>query len=105
MENVRTLTELRNDLRGKIYIYLANREICRRFLQEAEAEGYRFGTIKPTDSDGSNIIALEKHKQLSYVNFVGHMAFQCNGGDDSDGFYRIDYQKFASGDNDYFFKQ
>lgn len=105
MKNTRTLTELRNSLKGRIYIYLENKDICKKFLQDAENEGYRFGKIKPTKSSGSNIIALEKNKKLSYVGFVGHIAFQCNGGSDNSDFYRIDYRKFINGDKDYFFKK
>lgn len=100
MKNVRTLTELRNNLKGKIYIYLEDRTICKQFLNDAENEGFHFGKIKPTDSDGADIIALEKGKQLSYVGFVGHMAFQCPSGVEG-SFYRIDYRKFANGDRVY----
>lgn len=105
MKNIRTLTELRAGLKGRIYIYLDNDETCRKFLRKAEDEGYHFGGIKPTESGGSGIIALEKNKQLSFVGFVGHMAFQCNGGSNKgNGFYRIDYRKFIGGDKDYMFK-
>lgn len=103
MVNTRTLTELRKGLKGRIYIYLEDEKICNVFLKNAEDEGYRFGKIKPTKNDGSNIIALEKNKQLSYVGFVGHMAFQCPDGVKGN-FYRIDYKKFINGDKDYLFK-
>ncbi len=102
MKELRTLTELRSALKGRIYIYLENDEICRKFLQSAEDEGFRFGKIKPTDNGTANIIALEKRKQLSYVGFVGHMAFQCPSGVEGE-FYRIDYRKFITGEKDYFY--
>ncbi len=100
MKNPRTLTELRNGINGRIYIYLADQDICKKFLKDAEAEGYRFGKVRPTESECADIIALEKNKQLSYVGFVGHMAFQCPSGVEG-AFYRIDYRKFSSGNNDY----
>lgn len=98
----RTITDLRDSLPGRIYVYLGNEKICQRFLQDAEKEGYLFGQIKPTESGGSNIIALEKRKQLSHVGFVGHMAFQCPSGVKGE-FYRIDYEKYVNGEKDFFF--
>ncbi len=104
MKKVRTLTELRKGLKGRVYIYLENDKICKKFLENADKEGFTFGGRRICDSDGSNIIALEHGKQLSYVGFVGHMAFQCNGGDNHNGFYRIDYSKFVDGSKDYLYK-
>lgn len=98
----RTLTKLR-EFDGRIYVYLDNEKICKRFLQEAENEGYRFGKIKPTQSGGSNIIALKKNKQLSYVGFVGHVEFQCNGGDGGN-LIRVNYEKYINGDANFLFE-
>ncbi len=101
----RTISALRKTLKGRIYIYCANEKIGRQFLCDAEKEGYRFGKTKPTDSKWSNIIAVETNKQLSYVGFCGHAAFQCNGGSNSEGsFHRIDYGKFVNDAVDYFFR-
>ncbi len=104
MKNERTLTELRNALGGRIYIYLADAETSRRFLENAEAEGYRFGAVRPSDSSGADMIALEEGRQLSHVGFVGHMAFQCPSGV-KDEFYRVDYQKFINGCADYMYRE
>ena len=102
----RTLEELRNHLEGKIHIYLKDTKTAMEFLIDAENEGYKFGKIKPTAKETSDIIALEKHKQLSYVTFCGRVCFQCNGGslDDSGKYHRIDYEKYRAGDNDFYFK-
>lgn len=97
----RTIENLTN-LKGKVYVYLADERIAKSFLTNAENEGFIFGAIKPTENGWSNIIAVEKHKQLSYVNFVGHMAFQCPSGV-VENFYRIDYKKYISGDDDYYY--
>ncbi|MCD7890313.1 MAG: hypothetical protein LUG26_00620 [Ruminococcus sp.] len=43
MKSARTLTELRNGFTGKVYIYLDSDEICKKFLQDAENEDFRFG--------------------------------------------------------------
>ncbi len=103
MTNSKTLTDLRNRLKGKIYIYLDNTDICKKFLQDAEQEGYRFGKIKPTESKVSDIIAIDYNKQLSYVNFIGRIVFQCNGGSNNNDFHRIDYLKLLKGNKDYLF--
>lgn len=100
--NGRTLDALRNGIKGKIYIYLDNEKIGKQFLQDAEDEGYKFGKIKPTDNSWSNIIALGKHKHISYVGFVGHVAFQC-GGNNKD-LTRVDYEKYVNGDRNFLFK-
>lgn len=99
----RTIENLRNVISDKIYIYCDNEKIGKQFMRDAENEGYRFGKIKPTENGWSNIVALEQNKQLSYVGFCGHMAFQCNGGDNG-GLTRIDYEKYAKHDKDFIFK-
>ncbi|MCD8049983.1 MAG: hypothetical protein LUG52_10430 [Clostridia bacterium] len=90
------LTELRNKYEGAIYVYLADAEICRRFLRDAEDEGYRFGSIKPTENHVSDIISLDCKKQLGYVGAIGHMAFQCGGGDNKANFHKVDYRDFLN---------
>ena len=98
----RTIEGLREAIGGRIYIYLDNEKIGKRFLQDAENEGYRFGNIKPTKNGWSNVIALKDKKQLSYVGFVGHMSFQCGGGDGG-SLTRVDYEKYARGDTDFLY--
>ncbi len=105
MKRPTTLTELRQSLRGRIYMYFDSEEIYKKFLKNAEEEGFLFNKIKPTQNSTDSIIALEHRKQLSYVGFVGHVAFQCNGGTNAENFYRIDYRKFLNGEEDYFYKQ
>ena len=101
----RKLEDLRKSLKGKVYIYLKDTETCKRFLRDAENEGYRFGTIKPTENSTDDIIALEYRKQLSYVGFVGRVAWMCNGETDAkEKFHRIDYDKYINGEEDFYFK-
>lgn len=103
--NNRTLEEIRNNLAGKIYVYLKDENVARRFLKDAEAEGFLFGKKKPTESQPENIIALNRNKQLSYVGTMGRMAFQCNGGDDAKGkFHRIDYYRYVNGYEDFYYE-
>ena len=100
----RTLDNLRKSLKGKIYLYFKDAETERQFIEDAQAEGYRFGSISPADSPADNIIALCEEKQLSHVGAVGRIAFQCNGGSGAKGrFHRIDYAKYRRGDKNCYF--
>ena len=96
----RTLEALRNGSKGKIHIYLRDEKTAVEFLTDAENEGYRFGKIKPTENHISDIIALEKNKQLSYVTFCGRVCFQSGGGrmKDEGLYHRIDYAGYKNGD-------
>lgn len=76
-----TLTKLRENLKGKIYICFETELQCKEFLQRAEDEGFAFGKINPTKNKCSDIIALEDKKQLSYVGFVGRVYFSCSKND------------------------
>ena len=99
----RTLDHLRNTHAGKVYVYLKDEETEKRFYADAEAQGYRFGQLRPSDSPPDDMIALEQDKQLSHVGFVGRIAFQCNGGDCPKGeFHRIDYAAYLRGNKDYY---
>ena len=42
----RVLTALRNSIDRKVYIIIKGDELQKEFLIDAEAEGFRFGTIK-----------------------------------------------------------
>lgn len=97
----RTIKEL-SKLKGKVYVYLKDEKTAKIFLKNAELEEFKFNRIKPTENKRSNIIAVKARKQLSYVGFVGHMAFQCPSGVEGN-FYRIDYKKYISGDDEYYY--
>ena len=100
----RTLSALRNSFEGKVYIIIKGEELQKQFLNDAEHEGFHFGTIKPTGSSTDDVVALEPNKQLSYVGFAGRDAIQCNGGNNAEGqFHLIDYAKFMGGDEDYLY--
>lgn len=96
MINERTIAKLRDErTNNKVYVYLRNDEVCERFLAQAEAEGYMFGSIKPTDNHTSDIIAIEDGKQLAYVTSIGRMAFQSGKAE------KIDYEKYINGETHY----
>lgn len=96
MNTEKTLTHLRSILQGRVYIYLKDETTCRKFYEQAEAEDFKFGKNKPTESPIDNIIALEHNKQLSFVGFAGYMAVQCNGGSNR-SLIIVDYDKYIAG--------
>ncbi len=62
---------------SRIYVYLADQETGKKFLQDAEAEGFTFGDgVKPTRRSTSDILALNDDMTINYVGFVGHMAYR-----------------------------
>ena len=81
----------------KVYFFMKNEEICRRFYQNAEAEGITFGGDKPTEKEPTDIIALLPEGEICYVGWAGHMCYyNCK-----EGVIRIDYEKYANGDQEY----
>lgn len=90
---MRTIEELREVYAGKLHVYCKDEETAQRFLIDAEAEGFKFGDIKPTENHTSDIYAVEGDKKIAYVNSVGRMAFQ------SDYSVRVDYAKYIAGDD------
>lgn len=78
---------------GRIYVYLANEDICKRFLQDAENEGFTFADgTKPTQKHTSDVIALNPDLTINYVGFVGHLAIQAANRIGNQPLIRIDYQ-------------
>ena len=78
---------------GRIYVYLANEDICQRFLQDAENEEFTFtdGT-NPTQKHASDIIALNPDATINYVGFVGHVAYQAADKIGNKPLIKIDYR-------------
>ena len=90
-----SIKELREKYDGKLYIFCKDQDTEQKFLIDAEAEGYLFGTEKPTENHAANIIAVEDDMKLAHVGTMGRMAYQ--SGDCT----RVDYAKFVSGVEDY----
>ena len=58
----------------KIYVKMENDEVCMKFYEWAEQEGYSFGGEKPTSKHPSDLIAVLPGKVLCYVNTYGRIA-------------------------------
>lgn len=89
------LKSLLSSYTGRIYVYLANGDICKRFLQDAEKEGFTFtdGT-NPIQKHTSDIIALNQDVTINYVGFVGRVAFQVANRIGNQPLVKIDYREF-----------
>ena len=101
----RTIETLRDILSGDVWVYLKDSEICRKFYEEAESEGFRFGDILPTQSPVGRVIAVHEDKSLGHVGCYGHMRFfMCPGTSDADRkLHRIDYAKYNAGEKDFYY--
>ena len=100
----RTLGNLRDALKGKIYLYFRDECTKAKFLSDAKAEGYGFGDNGLPAVLQDNIISLKSDNKLCYVGTVGRIEFQCNGGDNArKNFHRIDYYNYICGVRDFYF--
>lgn len=97
-KKARTIEELRNSIEGKLYVRCSSEEIFRRFLTDAEAEGYMMGDRKPTEAGASyDIKAVEYGKKISNVGTIGHIACQTGDGN----IHIVDYEQYINGNEDY----
>lgn len=78
---------------GRIYIYLATADIGKRFLQDAENEGFMFRDgVKPTQREADSIFAINDDMTINYVGFVGHVAYQAADKIGNKPLVKIDYR-------------
>lgn len=77
----------------RIYIYLATADIGKRFLQDAEDEGFLFRDgEKPTQREADSIFAINDDMTINYVGFVGHVAYQAADRISNKPLIKIDYR-------------
>ena len=102
----RSIEALMN-LNGRVYVYLDNEEAAEQFFTQAEAEGFTFGDgERPTARHRDCIMAVNKDHTISYVGFVGHMAF--GSGTESVGnepLIRVDYRRYLTGEEDFLYRK
>lgn len=98
---MRNVTEL-SKLNGKVYVYLKDEMIARRFLQDAENEGFTFGDgEKPTARPGNNLYVVNRDWTISHVGWAGHMAFQSAKYVGEQELIRVDYERYLSEEEDF----
>lgn len=98
---MRNVTEL-SKLNGKVYVYLRDEVIARRFLQDAENEGFTFGDgEKPTARPGNNLYVVNCDWTISHVGWTGHMAFQSAKRIGGQEMIRVDYERYLLGEENF----
>ena len=98
---MRNVTEL-SKLNGKVYVYLRDEVIARRFLQDAENEGFTFGDgEKPTARPRNNLYVVNRDWTISHVGCTGHMAFQSAKRIGEREMIRVDYERYLLGEENF----
>jgi len=100
---MKTLKELINKDNSKVYVYLANKEIGNKFMQQAEDEGFTFNDgAKPTSRCYAEIMAVNSNYTINFVGNVGRIAFG-SGTKTVSGqkLVRVDFEKYINGESDY----
>ena len=96
---MRTLKQL-TEKEGKIWAYLANEEIWKAFLRQAEEEGFRRGRgLSFDDIPFHWVMSLDRGMEICYVtlfNWTFSFAGEIEGTP-----LRIDYEKYKAGEEDY----
>lgn len=78
-------------LKEKVYVWFESDDVCKKFQQDAEAEGFTFGDgKKPTEKETADMYAILEDKKLCYVGHIGRIAFSCRTSE----IVRVDYEKF-----------
>lgn len=106
MENKRTIKEL-SEMDGRVYVYLSNDEVGNLFLRNAKDEGIAYGDgASATSRKYAEIMAVNHDGTINFVGTNGRIAFGSGAktiGDEK--LLRIDYQKYVSGEKDYFYRK
>ena len=93
----KTIREL-SEINGRVYIFLRTPELGRRFLLQAEQEGFTFGDgEKPTARQYAEVMAVNRDITINYVGANGRIAY--GGGAvkiGSEPLIRIDYEKLLT---------
>lgn len=70
-----TITEL-STIDSRVYVYLSSEAYARAFLQQAEAEGFKFRDgADPTEREAASVMAVNSDRTLNYVGINGMAAF------------------------------
>lgn len=94
---MQALSKLLTLNKGKIYVFLSDETTGNAFLKNIEAEDFTFADgIKPTGRHWDNIIAINTDKTISYVGFIGRIAFQCGKNTGKDQFIKINYHELLN---------
>ena len=102
-DKARTISDLLS-ADTRLYVYCCDKNISRRFMADAQREGFTFGDgAKPTERPTDDIIAINNDKTINYVGFVGHLAFKTAFTVAGKALVKVDYKKYISGNKYYFY--
>ena len=86
---MKTIKELAN-MGERVYVHLKDEETARRFLHDAEAEGFTFGNGGClTDRHWSDLYAIHSDGTLNYVGSAGRIEYASG----ADSCVRVEYQE------------
>ena len=86
----------------RVYVYLEDDETIKRFVADAESEGYKFGDgVKISRRNPDMFYALNQNKTVNFINFIGRLAFCCN----AENIARINYKKYINGKINYLYNE
>lgn len=89
---------------ARVYVFCATDELSRRFMQDAENEGFVFADgAKPTERSIDDIMAINNDMTINYVGFVGHIAFKNAFSVGGKALVKVDYGKYINGEKFYFY--
>lgn len=98
---MRTVSDL-TKMDGRVYVYLCNDTVRRKFLLDAETEGFTFGDgVSPTKRPMDDIYAVNRNHTLNFIGWAGHMAYHNPRAVFGIGLIRVDYEKYILGFMDY----
>lgn len=98
---MRTVSDL-TKMDGRVYVYLCNDTVRRKFLLDAETEGFTFGDGEnPTKRPMDDIYAVNRNHTLNFIGWAGHMAYHNPRAVFGIGLIRVDYEKYILGFMDY----
>ena len=70
-----TITEL-SKIDSRVYVYLSTEAYAHTFLQQAEAEGFKYrDSTFPTEREAASVMAVNSDHTLNYVGINGMAAF------------------------------
>ena len=98
----KTIKQFISKTEKRVYVYLSDKETQEKFISDAEAQGYTFEDgVKISERASDNFYAVNRNHTVNFINGIGRMAFQAG----ANRITRIDYKKYISGDEDYFYKR
>lgn len=98
---MRTVSDL-TKMDGRVYVYLCNDTVRRKFLLDAETEGFTLGDgVNPTKRPMDDIYAVNRNHTLNFIGWAGHMAYHNPRAVFGIGLIRVDYEKYILGFMDY----